>query len=224
MRAGGAQRIPRPPDWRPGGAPSWRERDTSVLDDIDFVARALSATSPSLPDSVPRGARESAVLVPLVETDGRAGVVLTRRADHLRNHSGEVSFPGGRMEENEDAWEAALREAEEEIALDRTLVTRVGELDWVLTRVSNSLIIPVVGRVAGSPDLVAHPGEVARVFTVAFADLVREDTYRSETWGTPRGEVDLHFFHLDDETVWGATGRLLHAVIDRVTAAAQGPA
>ena len=151
--------------------------------------------------------------------DGVAHLVLTRRADHLRNHRGEVSFPGGRMEHGEDPWTTALREAHEEIALPPAHVERVGHLPPLTTYVSNSLITPVVGRVNGSPEFVADPGEVARVFTVPLADLVRTDTYSCETWQSPRGSIDIHFFHLDDETIWGATARVLHTLLTTLLSA-----
>ena len=67
--------------------------------------------------------RASAVLAPLYEVDGEAHVVLTRRAQHLRTHRGEVSFPGGGEEPGESLWQTALREAEEEVALDPASVT-----------------------------------------------------------------------------------------------------
>lgn len=60
-------------------------------------------------------------------------------------------------------------------------------------------------------------GEVARIFTVSLQDLVRPDTYRNEWWLTPRGEINIHFFELDDETVWGATGRMLTQLLDIIT-------
>lgn len=161
-------------------------------------------------------ARPSAVLVPLLNVDGLAHLVLTRRADHLRNHRGEVSFPGGRMEEGESAWETAIREAHEEIGLAPHHVEPVGYLPALTTFVSNSLITPVVGRVSGSPRFVADPGEVARVFTVSLAELVRDDTYSCETWQSARGTTDIHFFHLDDETIWGATARMLHSLLAAV--------
>ena len=170
------------------------------------------------------GVARAAVLVPLLEVDGRAGVVLTRRADHLRRHAGEVSFPGGRMEPGETPWDTAVREAREEIALDPALVSPVGRLDPVSTRVSGNLIHPVVGRVTGAPELVADPGEVARIFTVTLADLAREGTHWCEEWTTPAGEVSVHFFSVAGETVWGATARMLHALIGAVVARGQGPA
>ncbi|MEI8285934.1 MAG: coenzyme A pyrophosphatase, partial [Actinomycetes bacterium] len=67
------------------------------------------------------------------------------------------------------------------------------------------------------PEFVANPGEVARIFTVPLHELARVDTYRNEWWETPRGDINIHFFELDDETIWGATGRLLHHLLDIVT-------
>lgn len=221
-RRGGAQVIPRPADWSKGPAPMWAGQDLSVLDDLAEVRRrllggrgldgdALEADQPWV-----SGARHSAVLVPLIESDGRAAVVLTRRADHMRNHAGEVSFPGGRMEPGELPWDTALREAEEEIALDRSLVTRVGRLSRLTTSVSNSLIMPVVGWIDGVPTLVPDAREVARVLIVPLSEFVRHDTHSSETWTSERGRFDVHFFHLDDETVWGATARMINSLVHSV--------
>jgi hypothetical protein len=71
------------------------------------------------------------------------------------------------------------------------------------------------------PELVPDHGEVERIFTVPLHDLVREDTYRSEMWTIDRmyenEELEVHFFELDDETVWGATARMLHHMIDVIT-------
>lgn len=161
--------------------------------------------------------RPSAVLIPLLLEDGLPSVVLTRRADHLRNHRGEISFPGGRMEGDEVPHETALREAHEEVSLVPDIVSIIGTMDPIATFVSNSHITPVVGHVTEQPRLTADAGEVARVFTVPLVDLVASDTYRNEWWTTPRGEVQIHFFELADETVWGATGRLLHQLLDVVT-------
>lgn len=179
------------------------------------AALSLPSTLASIP--VP-GARPSAVLVALLEGEQGCEVVLTTRARHLRHHSGEVSFPGGRMDPGEGPVDAALREAEEEIGLDRHCLEVVGGLDTVTTWASSSFIIPVVARCLGRPTWRVNPGEVDRVFTVPLADLIRHDTYRSEWWGRPPDDHELHFFELDDETVWGATARMLRGFIDRVVA------
>lgn len=110
-----------------------------------------------------------------------------------------------------------MREAYEEVSLAPSAVTVVGSLDTISTFVSKSIITPIVGFIPPSLTLVPDSGEVARIFTVSLQDLVRPDTYRNEWWLTPRGEINIHFFELDDETVWGATGRMLTQLLDIIT-------
>jgi peroxisomal coenzyme A diphosphatase NUDT7 len=173
-----------------------------ALDDID-IARVEADFS---------GVRPSAVLVLLADDhDGRAGVLLTRRSTALRNHSGEISFPGGRLDPGESEVDAALREANEEVGLDPAAVDVVGELDHLATVVSRSHIVPVVARTATQLELAPASPEVERVLWVPLADFSRADTYRAERWSVPWAAHErlLYFFELDDETVWGATAHIL---------------
>ena len=224
-RRGGDQVIPRPSQWREGDAPSWLTRDRVVLHDMHHVLGAVSShvvnrneDSSEMSQEWVATARVSAVLVALVEHPNGPSVILTRRTDHLRNHPGQISFPGGRVEESESVHEAAVREAHEEIGLNPESVHIIGELDPLTTFVSNSLIIPVVARIDGVPSFTLQEAEVARVFIAPLHDLAREDTYRNEWWSRPQGDINIHFFELDDETVWGATGRILRQLIDVVAA------
>jgi 8-oxo-dGTP pyrophosphatase MutT (NUDIX family) len=161
--------------------------------------------------------------VALFEEEGEARVVLTRRAAHLRAHRGEVSFPGGRLDGEETAEEGAEREAAEEIGLDRRLVEVVGRLSPVTTFSSGSAITPVVGRLARRPRLVASPSEVEHVFDVALADLADPGVFREEWW-TVDGRAPalggepfpIWFFELAEDTVWGATARMLVDLLRRV--------
>lgn len=217
-RRGGDQVIPRPEIWREGERPLWAPHTVERLRHADTV---LCAASPLM--AVPQfplfpGARPSAVLVALIDGEQGCEVVLTRRARHLRHHRGEVSFPGGRMDAGEQAVDTALREAYEEIGLDRSKVEVVGGLEPVSTWVSSSFIVPVVARYTGHTTWTPNPGEVDRVFSVPLTELTRADTYRAEWWGEPPDDFELHFFELDDETIWGATGRMLKCLIDRVVA------
>lgn len=223
-RRGGNQNIPRPQNWRIGDAPEWASRDLAVLHDESEIRRRLQLhvdstviTHEHINAEWVETSKRSAVLIPLLVHESTPHVVLTRRADHMRNHKGEISFPGGRMEVGETPVQAAVREAHEEISLDAEFVHVVGELEPIATFVSNSHITPVVAHVAGAHEFVADPSEVARVFTVPLHELARLDTYRNEWWETPRGDINIHFFELDDETIWGATGRLLHHLLDIVT-------
>jgi 8-oxo-dGTP pyrophosphatase MutT (NUDIX family) len=197
--------------WSEGPAAPWRPGATASIDDV--LASVPDHEGPLLP-AFP-GARHSAVLVLL--HDGPAGpeVLLTRRSWELRHHRGEVSFPGGRMDPGETPLDTALREAHEEVGLDPDLVRAHGELEHLNTVVSRSYIVPKVATIDRPPPLRGHYPEVDRVLWVPLAELTRPDTYRSERWGTAGVDRVLHFFHLDDETIWGATAHMLVDLLRR---------
>ena len=186
---------------------------------VDLVVRRIRSaayTGPFEPDWA--DARRSAVLVVLAEhpephQSGGAHILLTRRSMQLSSHQGEVSFPGGRLDAGETYEEAALREAFEEVGLPPEEVTVVSRLSPISTWVSSSWIVPVVATVARPIPLEARTGEVDRVLWTPLHDLTRPGTYREELWHTVHGEHPIYFFELDDETVWGATARMLHEVL-----------
>jgi 8-oxo-dGTP pyrophosphatase MutT (NUDIX family) len=170
---------------------------------------AAAAHLPSFPD-----ARASAVLIALADGPRGAEVLLTKRSMHLTNHRGEISFPGGRVDADESFEQTALREAHEEVSLPGDRLEIAGRLDPLSTVVSRSYIVPVVGTVQGpTPELAASAAEVDRIMWVPLAELTRADTYREEWWGTPPTDRPMFFFHLDDETIWGATARILHQLL-----------
>jgi 8-oxo-dGTP pyrophosphatase MutT (NUDIX family) len=214
MRPGGQQRIPRPENWERIERPPWKDIDPGPLRSFDHVVERLSAHSPTALDTeAALRARPSAVLVTLHPSVDGVEVVLTKRTSHLKNHRGEISFPGGRVEPDETVREAALREAEEEVALPAEHVEIVGELDHLLTVVSASYIVPVVATLQARPSLSPSPNEVDRILHVPLHELVRPDTFAQEWWQTPYGEMNVYMYHLDDETIWGATARVLTQVL-----------
>ncbi len=159
---------------------------------------------PSFPD-----ARHSAVLLVLAEGPEGAEVLLTRRSMELRNHKGEMSFPGGRCDPGESPVQTALREAHEEIGLEPHRPQVVGELEHLSTIVSKSYIVPVVATLDERIELSPQTMEADRVMWVPIAELTRPGTYHRERWGLAPLDRPLHFFLLEDETVWGATARML---------------
>lgn len=219
-RPGGRQVIPRPAHWRLGAPAPWaRLTPGDRRPDLGSLVEAVAGRGPGAdPPLSMVDARHSAVLIALFDGDEGPEVVLTRRSWHLRSHKGEVSFPGGRSDPGETPAATALREAQEEVCLDPALVTVVGELDHLATVVSRSVIVPVVGVLPGRPVLRAATSEVDRILTVPLAELLRDDTFREERWGVPPLDRAVYFFDLDDETIWGATGRMLVQLLSIATA------
>jgi 8-oxo-dGTP pyrophosphatase MutT (NUDIX family) len=169
-------------------------------------------------ETMPGIDRASAVLAALYEVDGELHVVLTRRTWEMRAHSGEVSFPGGRQDEGEDLWGTALREADEEIALDPAGIELLGELDHLATITSRSFIVPFVAALPARPVTVANPTEVSAVLHVPVAELLEPSIFREERWTFPWAEDrPIFFFELVGDTVWGATGAMLRQLLGLAT-------
>lgn len=166
--------------------------------------------------------RASAVLVAVSDGPQGAEVLLTRRSESLNSHRGEISFPGGRVDAGETFEAAALREAHEEVALDPSAVQLGGRLDPISTLVSRSFIVPVVGAVGPHLDLRPAQDEVDRIMWVPLVELTRADTFREEIWPVDDQHRPMFFFELEDETIWGATARMLHQLL-RVALGIDGP-
>ena len=181
-----------------------------------FSAPTELAVPPSHPE-----ARPAAVLVALFEEDGEARVVLTKRPETMPSHQGEIAFPGGKHDPLLDASLAAtaLREAHEEVELDPNTVDVIAELDGIGTVASKFLITPFLGLLDARPALVPHPREVVAVFDVALSELLATETHRSEIWSLAATELNIHFYELVGETVWGATARILTNLFGRLTEA-----
>jgi 8-oxo-dGTP pyrophosphatase MutT (NUDIX family) len=159
------------------------------------------------------------VLVPVFEEDGEAWLLLTRRAQHMRNHRGEVSFPGGRQDDGEALVDTAKREAFEEIGLDPSTVEIVGELDHLVTFTSKAAIVPYVGVLPGRPvDLRPNPDEVELVLALPFSELLHEESFREELWHFFDEERPMYFFDVVGDTIWGATARILFGLLTLIVA------
>lgn len=151
---------------------------------------------------------DAAVLIAITDR-AEPGVILTRRTDTLRRHAGQVAFPGGRIDpEDADAVAAALREAEEEIALPRDAVEVVGITDRFRTG-TGYRIVPVVGVVPPDLPLVPHEAEVAAVFEVPLAFLLDPANHR-ETSAEWQGHT-RRFYEIPwpDHRIWGATAGMV---------------
>jgi 8-oxo-dGTP pyrophosphatase MutT (NUDIX family) len=163
----------------------------------------------------PSDARAAAVLVPLFVDAGQLWTILTRRADSLPHHRGQVAFPGGASEIGEDAWQAALRETEEEVGIDQRKVLRIGELDELKSPFGFS-IVPCVGAVPKDVETNLNPEEIAEIFPIpllAFADVkvVEERPVRIDDV-----ERTIRIYHVGRRQVWGLTARIIQNLLHRL--------
>jgi 8-oxo-dGTP pyrophosphatase MutT (NUDIX family) len=155
--------------------------------------------------------KRAAVLVPLVERDGVLTVLLTQRTEHLSNHAGQISFPGGRAEEFDSSpIETALRESEEEISLSRRNVEIVGVLPEHVTG-TGYRVTPVVGLIRPPFELAADHNEVAEIFEVPLAFLMDGTKHQRLSIDLPEGAGRRSFYAMPYERyfIWGATAAML---------------
>ena len=151
----------------------------------------------------------AATLVPLVDRPGGLTVLLTQRTDHLHDHPGQISFPGGRMEPGDDnPLATALRETEEEIGLARQFVNVIGYLDSYATG-TGFLVTPVVGLVSPGFSLSLDTFEVADAFEVPLAFLLDSDNYRRERIQVRTGTHWFYVIEYEQRYIWGATAGML---------------
>ena len=161
------------------------------------------------------GRTDSAVLAPLyADAAGDLHAVFTRRRHDLSRHAGEISFPGGRRDPGETLVETALREAHEEIGLPPDAVDMLGALEPTPTLVTNYAIYPFVGLIEPGLEWVVGEAEVAEVLELRLSDLragygERRLVRKGIPFRTPTYEVDSHL-------IWGATGRILQALLARL--------
>lgn len=162
---------------------------------------------------------DAAVLIPVVDRP-EPTVVLTQRTDELPSHPGQVAFPGGKIDPGDDGpIGAALREAEEEIALPRAKVDLVGTTDLYLTG-TGFHITPVIGVIPPGLDLRPEEGEVAAIFEVPFDTLFDPDQYAEQTMEWQGRMRSYHEMYWDERRIWGVTASIILNLARRLKAVA----
>lgn len=164
------------------------------------------------------GHRLAAVLAPILFRDGEDHLVFTERRADLQEHPGQIAFPGGARESEEDPAATALRESQEEVGLDPTAVDLLGSLPQ---RISSSkfLVHALVGRVDAHARLEPDPGEVASIFTVPVRELATSSNWQERAYRRGDGWTlkTPHYQH-EQHLIWGLTGRLAKDLADLIAA------
>lgn len=153
--------------------------------------------------------REAAVLVLFFPLQGEPALVLTVRHADLRQHAGQIAFPGGRRDPGETLMETALREAREEIGLETDAVEILGRLTPLYIPPSNFCVTPFVGAVRHVPDLLPQDAEVEVILHVPVSHLLDPGMHLREPWTLHGRRVVVPYFAVDDYKVWGATAMML---------------
>jgi 8-oxo-dGTP pyrophosphatase MutT (NUDIX family) len=189
--------------------PTFLEPRSDLKGDHVFDAAGRSTIAPGAP-------RNAAVLVPIVMRPEGSAVLLTERASGMRNHSGQIAFPGGRMDpEDETPVETALREAEEEVGLERRHVQPLGYLDAYLSS-SNYFVLPVVAAVAPDLTLRVNPHEVAEAFEVPLDFLMDEDNHELHARSWRGGIRQYYAMPYGPRYIWGVTAGILRNMHEKL--------
>ncbi len=189
-----------------------RSRLLSEPQDIKNISRLVPDLYPAKPSTKPPVA--AAVLIALVRHDDGYKILYTKRSNDLRAHSGQIAFPGGKIDASDkDAASAAVREASEEVAMRPQEVDVLGYLPTMFTG-TNYLITPVVGVVTPSQPFVANPDEVDEVFQVPLSFLSQDKVYQSiKVWHAnkhqPTWKIDYY-----GKVIWGITANLTRSLKD----------
>ena len=157
----------------------------------------------------------AAVLMPLYYKQGQYYILFTKRTEKVKEHKGEISFPGGAYQDGDRTLvTTALRECAEEIGLMAEEVEVLGELDDTVTAVSNYIVTPFVGLIPWPHQLKVDGEEAEEIIEVPIQALLDKGCLRQETEIVNGEEVTLYFYHHDGRVIWGATARILKQFLD----------
>jgi len=156
----------------------------------------------------------AAVLVPFFDKDGEPHVLFTVRSGTLQYHKGEISFPGGAQEPDEDSRTTALRELYEEVDVDSDSVEILGRTDMIRTVSSSFLVVPYVGYLKPGTAFHANAKEVAEILEVPFEHFLNPAIFREEMRIVDQQSIPVYYYQWRNHSIWGLTARILKSVID----------
>ena len=186
-----------------------RARPSAPDEDMEWLPETAPALREQVRRALPATRIAAAVLVPVVERDDELSLLLTQRSRTLRDHAGQIAFPGGRIEpQDRDPWSAALREAHEEIGLEASRVEFAGYLPDHLI-VTGFRVTPVVGFVAPDYRLRVAAEEVDEAFEVPLAFLFDAANLRERERRIGATSFAVYDITYDGRRIWGATAGMV---------------
>ena len=156
----------------------------------------------------------SAVLLPIYYKEGQCHILFTRRTEKVKEHKGQISFPGGARQDGESLLDTALREAAEEISLSPADVEVLGELDDTVTVVSNYIVTPFVGVIPWPHNLKADGWETDELIEAPIAALLDKNLREDKDEVIEGKPVTSYFYHYGGRVIWGATARILYQFLE----------
>jgi len=182
---------------------------------MDFTQRTRQALSRRTRRTLEPGPVPAAVLLPLFMRNNEHHLLFTKRTPHLQHHSGEISFPGGALNPEEEPEQGALRETWEELGILPADVDVLGQLDDVYS-VYHYLVTPVVGVIPPEYPYAANPDEIERIIEVPLRHLLDPAVMSTEmrTWNDQTFMVRHYDFNGDD--IWGMTAAILAQFLEIV--------
>jgi 8-oxo-dGTP pyrophosphatase MutT (NUDIX family) len=156
----------------------------------------------------------SAVLVPIYNKEGQCHILFTQRTDNVKEHKGQISFPGGARQDGESLLDTALRESQEEVGLSPKDVEILGELDDTATLTSNFVVTPFVGVIPWPNNIRADGWETKEIIEVPIVALLDKKAWEDKNEVIGGKPVTSYFYHYGDRVIWGATARILRQFLE----------
>ncbi|OEE63776.1 coenzyme A pyrophosphatase [Enterovibrio norvegicus FF-33] len=191
---------------------NWLVQRFSLSPSHNYDERVIQRATDAMKRQVGSELRPAAVMIALAERNGELHVLLTKRATHLKHHPGQISFPGGKVENSDqDIVETAIREMEEEIGVCTNRDDLLGCLASLPT-VSGYLVTPVIAFVDPSYTPVIDSNEVDTLFEVPLAQFLRRKAIRKQPFLVRGNTYDIYAMSYQEHLIWGVTAQILHAL------------
>ena len=182
-----------------------------MIREVERIIKALAEHNPPKNSKV---RKRASVLIPLLESEGEIFLMLTRRSNEMRSHPGQVSFPGGKQDsDDENSMHTALRETHEEIGLSWEKINIIGKLDQILS-LHYYLVTPYVGLIPSDFEPVPNTDEIESVFKVPLAFFMKSENHWSEEKKTFSFPIIVHHFEYQGYDIWGLTAKLIFRLLE----------